>query len=101
MNMMKGGDAIMDKTMMKTDMEKTDDMNMYVSVMPPSKKVDIAKLQMILEEKGYLMMPKGVSYGYYGVLTKAAFKKYKSSAMMMKTDNGAAMMSATDSMMKQ
>ena len=94
-------DSMMDKTMMKNDMAKTKDMNMYDSVMPSSKKADITKLQMMLVEKGYLMMPKGVSYGYYGALTKAAFKKFSPSAMMMKTDNGAAMMNATDSMMKQ
>jgi predicted transcriptional regulator len=61
-----------DDTMMKDSMS-----DMYEKVSNISKKEDIKKVQMMLVEKGYLKMPKGVSYGYYGKLTTAAFKNYK------------------------
>jgi hypothetical protein len=70
----------------------------YDSGMMTSKKEDISKLQMMLVDKGFLTMPKGVSYGYYGPRTKMAYKKYKSS-MMMKSESGSAMMKATGTMM--
>jgi hypothetical protein len=61
------------------------------SVMATSKKSDIIKLQMILVTKGYLIMPKGVSYGYYGPRTKMAYNKYKV-GMMMKSGTDTSMM---------
>lgn len=42
-----------------------------------SKGVDVTGLQTWLVAKGYLTMPKGVAYGYFGGLTKAALQKYQ------------------------
>jgi 5-bromo-4-chloroindolyl phosphate hydrolysis protein len=92
-DMMKTGAVIMDKKiddkMMKKEMmmEDTD----YMMIKSNSGRTEVTKLQKMLAEKGYLKMPKGVAYGYYGKLTKAAFTKYSDSKMMMK---------ATDTMMK-
>ncbi|WP_338058871.1 RHS repeat-associated core domain-containing protein [Acetivibrio clariflavus] len=38
---------------------------------------DIIILQKVLVSKGYLKMPEGVDYGYYGKLTRDAVKKYQ------------------------
>lgn len=72
-------DTKKDAMMMKKEMTSN---SMYTNVSMMSKKEDISNLQMMLVEKGYLMMPKGVSYGYYGNLTKMAYKKYKNGTMM-------------------
>jgi peptidoglycan hydrolase-like protein with peptidoglycan-binding domain len=44
-----------------------------------SKGTDVTKLQEILVAKGFLVMPAGVSHGYYGALTVAAVKEYQKS----------------------
>lgn len=38
---------------------------------------DVSSLQKLLEKNGVLKMPKGVSYGYFGALTKNALKAYQ------------------------
>ncbi len=38
---------------------------------------DVVVLQKMLVTKGYLHMPKGVDYGYYGGLTEAAVERYQ------------------------
>lgn len=38
---------------------------------------EVAALQMYLEDEGYLEMPIGVDYGYFGTLTKAAVAKWQ------------------------
>ncbi|MCR4325600.1 MAG: sortase [Patescibacteria group bacterium] len=38
---------------------------------------DVVSLQTILEEKGFLTIPPGVAYGYFGPLTRAAVAKYQ------------------------
>ena len=91
-------DGMASSSMMKDDMKTSgvmmkndtmsNDSTMYEMVMPTSKKTDITKLQMMLVEKGYLMMPQGVSYGYYGNLTKKAYAKYKKMSMMKKDTMG-------------
>ena len=70
-----------DKMMMNDEME-----TMYEKTSNKSKTEDIAKLQMMLVEKGHLKMPSGVKYGYYGNLTKKAYAKYKEAKMMMKKE---------------
>ena len=87
---MKKGDTMMDEGMKKGDM-KSSDMTMYEKITPTSSQEDITKIQMMLVEKGHLVMPEGVAYGYYGKRTKAAYAKYKKTSMMkdgtmMKTD---------------
>lgn len=86
---MKKSGVMMHDTMMKDDSMKksatvASDMMMLEKVTAFSSKEDIAKVQMMLVEKGYLVMPEGVAYGYYGKRTKAAFTKYKKMSMMMK-----------------
>jgi len=67
-------------------------MSTYETITPTSNSADIAKLQMKLVEKGHLMMPQGVPFGYYGPMTKAAYAKYtmtsgmKESGTMQKAD---------------
>ena len=39
--------------------------------------VEVSALQQILVAEGYLVMPAGVSYGYFGPLTKAAVAKWQ------------------------
>lgn len=86
-------------SMMKDDMKKSSttmhadiaegtmgNTGMYDTITSSSKKADIVKLQMMLVEKGHLTMPKGVAYGYYGMLTKKAVMKYKSVTIKMKDD---------------
>jgi peptidoglycan hydrolase-like protein with peptidoglycan-binding domain len=46
---------------------------------PGSKGTDVEKLQEILIVKGFLIMPAGVSKGYYGALTTKAVKEYQKS----------------------
>ncbi len=82
-------------------MMKDDSSMMYDNISMTSSKEEITKVQMMLVEKGYLMMPSGASYGYYGPLTTAAFAKYKHASKMtpdtMKTSD--AMMNKNSSMM--
>ena len=89
---MKKSSVMIHDTMMKDDSTKksamvVSDMMMLEKVTSMSSKEDITKVQMMLVEKGHLVMPEGVAYGYYGKRTKAAFTKYKKMGMMMK-DNG-------------
>jgi len=42
-----------------------------------SKGDEVTALQMYLEDEGYLVMPVGVDYGYFGALTKAAVVKWQ------------------------
>ncbi len=95
---MKNKDTMMDKmdNTMKKSVTTSDDMMMYEKINPMSSKEDITKIQMMLVEKGHLVMPKGVAYGYYGKLTKAAYAKYKKTSMTMKGDS----MMKTDTMEK-
>ncbi|MDP2650121.1 MAG: peptidoglycan-binding protein [bacterium] len=44
-----------------------------------SEGTDVAKLQEILVAKGFLTMPQGVAYGYFGGATKAAVTAYQTS----------------------
>ncbi len=69
---------------------------MYMMVTNKSKREDVKMLQIMLVEKGYLKMPKMVSYGYFGNLTTKALMKYKEAKMMMKGD-----MMSTGTMMKK
>lgn len=86
-------------TMMKQDTSMMKDtMSMYENTTPMSSKDTIAKLQMMLVKGGHLVMPRGVAYGYYGPLTKAAFMKYKKSMMMTGTNT---MMQKNESMTMQ
>lgn len=41
---------------------------------------DVAALQTVLEEKEFLMMPRGIAKGYFGVLTRMAVVRYQKSA---------------------
>ena len=87
---MKKADTMMDDGMKKSAMA-SDSMMMYEKITPVSSKEDITKIQMMLVEKGHLVMPEGVAYGYYGKRTKAAYAKHKKMSMMkdagmMKTD---------------
>ena|GEM_PF-1483521 len=43
---------------------------------------DVAALQSILVQKGFLRMPSGVSYGYFGALTRAAVIEYQTSVAL-------------------
>lgn len=38
---------------------------------------DVTELQVILEQKGFLVMPQGVAYGFFGPLTRAAVAGYQ------------------------
>jgi peptidoglycan hydrolase-like protein with peptidoglycan-binding domain len=38
---------------------------------------DVAALQTALEQKGFLVIPAGISKGYYGALTRSAIFKYQ------------------------
>ena len=42
-----------------------------------SQGADVARLQQFLVSKDYLQIPAGVSYGYFGPLTKAAVAKWQ------------------------
>jgi peptidoglycan hydrolase-like protein with peptidoglycan-binding domain len=44
-----------------------------------SKGDDVTKLQQILVAKGFLIMPSGIAYGYYGNATKKAVMEYQTS----------------------
>ena len=86
---MKKGDSMVHTTMVQDDTVKKSamvatDMMMLEKVTSMSSKENITKVQMMLVEKGYLVMPEGVAYGYYGKRTKAAFATYKKMSMMMK-----------------
>lgn len=88
--MMKEDSKMMPGTMKVGTMMKKDSAMMidtaYEKMSKMSSRKDITKLQMMLVEKKYLVMPQGAVYGSYGEKTKMAHAKYKSS-MMMKDDN--------------
>jgi len=44
---------------------------------------DVAQLQFFLEQKGFLVMPAGVSRGYFGSLTKVALSRYQANASVV------------------
>lgn len=50
-----------------------------------AKGVDVAELQTVLIEKGFLIMPRGVSKGYFGTLTRTALVKYQVSVGLSPT----------------
>lgn len=83
-------EAMTTGTMMKDDMMKNAAVMMdntdYMMIKSNSGRTEVTKLQKMLVEKGYLKMPRGVAYGHYGKLTKAAFMKYSDAKMMMKEE---------------
>ena len=44
-----------------------------------SRGADVADLQGLLSEQGYLQVPIGVTYGYFGPLTQSALARYQAS----------------------
>jgi peptidoglycan hydrolase-like protein with peptidoglycan-binding domain len=111
------------ETMMKKDdammMKKDDAMMMKKTVAVSATTAEVTELQEVLIEKGYLVLPAGVSKGNFGKLTKMALIKYQkasglnpaghfgaltkakikeSKSMMMKKEEGA-MMKKDDAMM--
>jgi len=78
-------------TMMKDDMKKStrvaSDMMMFEKTTSASSRVEITKLQKTLVTQGYLVMPKGAAYGFYGKGTKTAHTKYNKASMTMKNDS--------------
>lgn len=46
---------------------------------------DVTELQTVLEKKGFLIIPRGVSKGYFGTLTRAAVAKYQVSVELPST----------------
>lgn len=66
-----------DDSMMKKDMMK---MTAPTSDLYMGAKGDaVTSLQKYLEEQGFLVLPSGVSHGYFGGLTKKAVMKYQES----------------------
>jgi len=61
-------DALPDRTYFKVPMKLKDT------------GLEVTKLQKFLVDKGHLVMPQGVSYGYYGSLTREAVYKFQISA---------------------
>lgn len=57
----------------------------YRSLIIGTKGEDVARLQTILIEKGFLIMPRGVSKGYFGTLTRTAVAKYQTSVGLPST----------------
>ncbi len=47
--------------------------------------VDVSALQTALEEKGFLVMPRGIAKGYFGALTRTAVAKYQTSVGLSPT----------------
>lgn len=52
----------------------------YRSIGIGAEGADVVALQTILQQKGFLTMPPGVAYGFFGPLTRAAIAKYQVSA---------------------
>ena len=73
---MMSGDAMMEK---KDAMMGGDSMMMEDDLYEGSRGDGVAKLQMFLEEKAFLVVPAGVAKGYFGAITKAALMKYQAS----------------------
>ena len=75
------GDSMMkkDEIMMKGDSMMKSDSVMSSGAMMGASGADVVSLQMVLEDKGYLMIPKGVAKGYFGSLTKVALMKLQAS----------------------
>ena len=75
------GDSMMkhDGAMMKSDTLMKGDSMMSSGAMMGSSGTDVVSLQTVLEDKGYLMIPKGVARGYFGALTKVALMKLQAS----------------------
>jgi Putative peptidoglycan binding domain len=118
-SMMKKDDVMMKKDAMTTDaMMKKDDAMMAApssDLSVGSRGEGVVALQTFLVAKNLLVMPAGVSMGYFGPLTKAALMSYQASAgvpstgyygplsraamgsMMMKKDDAM----TSDSMMKK
>lgn len=44
-----------------------------------SRGADVADLQGLLSEQGYLVVPQGVPYGYFGPLTQAGLSRFQAS----------------------
>lgn len=98
--------ATVDHTSMNKEMAASPEVFMYNNVTMTSSKEDIVKLQMMLVEGGYLIMPKNTAYGFYGPRTKKAFAMFKKSSMvkdssMMKMDTSKAGAMMKDDMMKK
>jgi hypothetical protein len=76
-SMMKKKDSVMmnDDAMMKKD----EMMTMSTDLSFGSRGVDVVSLQTFLESKGLLVIPVGVTKGYFGPLTQSALMKYQSS----------------------
>ncbi len=103
--------------MMKKDdsammMKKEDSMMMKKTATVSATTAEITELQEVLIEKGYLVMPAGVSKGNFGKLTKAALIKYQKanglnsagyfgSLTKAKLSESRAMMKKGDTMMKK
>ena len=73
---MKKGDAMMEK---KNTVMAGDQMMKEVDLYQGSRGDGVSKLQMFLEERGFLNIPAGVAKGYFGVATKVALMKYQTS----------------------
>lgn len=117
--MMKKDDAMMQKdtaTMSADTMMKKDAMVASENLSMGSRGESVVALQTLLEGKGVLVMPAGVSKGYFGALTKAAVMKYQTmlgvkstgyygpltrAAMKAMMTSGDAMMKKDDAMMKK
>lgn len=91
-------DSMKVDSMMKTDSMMKDTKDMTVTM--HSSKEDITKLQMMLVEKGFLVMPRGAAYGYYGNKTKTAQAKHKKMSTMMDAGKMKTDSMKKDSMMK-
>ena len=70
-----------DLVMMNDDamMKKDEMMTMSTDLSFGSRGADVVSLQIFLELKGLLVMPVGVTKGYFGPLTQSALIKYQSS----------------------
>lgn len=73
-------DSMMKKDeMMKGDSMMKSDSMMSSGAMMGATGADVVSLQTVLEDKGYLMIPKGVAKGHFGSLTKVALMKLQAS----------------------
>ncbi len=60
----------------------------YSSLKIGSTGADVVALQEMLVKDGYLVMPAGVKYGYYGSLTAAAYAKYQAAQVTTPVTGG-------------